>query len=127
MEEKKIQSVEEVKEEPKAQKPKKKLGKKKLFSLALCMMMFVTIFSISAFAVDGTTAVNPIGGLLGGIGDGLSEFMPEVAQAGVTTVDTLFLKADGSFTILGTFIIVGIVISVGLGIWGFIKRRANRV
>lgn len=125
MEEKKnVQSVEEVKEEPKA---KKKLGKRKLFSLALCMMMFVTIFSISAFAVDGTTAVNPIGGLLGGIGDGLSEFMPEVAQAGVTTVDTLFLKADGSFTILGTFIIVGIVISVGLGIWGFIKRRANRV
>lgn len=125
MEEKKnVQSVEELKEEPKA---KKKLGKRKLFSLALCMMMFVTIFSISAFAVDGTTAVNPIGGLLGGIGDGLSEFMPEVAQAGVTTVDTLFLKADGSFTILGTFIIVGIVISVGLGIWGFIKRRANRV
>lgn len=125
MEEKKnVQSVEELKEEPKA---KKKLGKRKLFSLALCMMMFVTIFSISAFAVDGTTAVNPIGGLLGGIGDGLSEFMPEVAQAGVTTVDTLFLKADGSFTILGTFIIVGIVISVGLGIWGFIKRRANRI
>lgn len=124
MEEKKIQAVEEVKEEPKA---KKKLGKKKLFSLALCMLMFVTIFSISAFAVDGTTAVNPIGGLLGGIGDGLSEFMPEVAQAGVTTVDSLFLKSDGSFTILGTFIIVGIVISVGLGIWGFIKRRANRV
>lgn len=125
MEEKKnVQSVEEVKEEPKA---KKKLGKKKLFLLALCMMMFVTIFSISAFAVDGTTAVNPIGGLLGGIGDGLSEFMPEVAQAGVTTVDTLFLKSDGSFTILGTFIIVGIVISVGLGIWGFIKKRANRV
>ena len=125
MEEKKnVQAVEEVKEEPKA---KKKLGKKKLFSLALCMMMFVTIFSISAFAVDGTTAGNPIGGLLGGIGDGLSEFMPEVAQAGVTTVDTLFLKADGSFTILGTFIIVGIVISVGLGIWGFIKKRANRV
>lgn len=125
MEEKKnVQSVEELNEEPKA---KKKLGKRKLFSLALCMMMFVTIFSISAFAVDGTTAVNPIGGLLGGIGDGLSEFMPEVAQAGVTTVDTLFLKADGSFTILGTFIIVGIVISVGLGIWGFIKRRANRV
>lgn len=125
MEEKKnVQSVEEVKEEPKA---KKKLGKRKLFSLALCMMMFVTIFSISAFAVDGTTAGNPIGGLLGGIGDGLSEFMPEVAQAGVTTVDTLFLKADGSFTILGTFIIVGIVISVGLGIWGFIKKRANKV
>lgn len=125
MEEKKnVQAVEEVKEEPKA---KKKLGKKKLFSLALCMMMFVTIFSISAFAVDGTTAGNPIGGLLGGIGDGLSEFMPEVAQAGVTTVDTLFLKSDGSFTILGTFIIVGIVISVGLGIWGFIKKRANKV
>ena len=124
MEEKKIQAVEEVKEEPKA---KKKLGKRKLFSLALCMMMFVTIFSISAFAVDGTTAGNPIGGLLGGIGDGLSEFMPEVAQAGVTTVDTLFLKADGSFTVLGTFIIVGIVISVGLGIWGFIKKRANRI
>lgn len=125
MEEKKnVQAVEEVKEEPKA---KKKLGKRKLFSLALCMFMFVTIFSISAFAVDGTTAVNPIGGLLGGIGDGLSEFMPEVAQAGVTTVDTLFLKSDGSFTILGTFIIVGIVISVGLGIWGFIKKRANRV
>lgn len=125
MEEKKnVQSVEEVKEEPKA---KKKLGKKKLFSLALCMMMFVTIFSISAFAVDGTTAVNPIGGLLGGIGDGLSEFMPEVAKAGVTTVDTLFIKSDGSFTILGTFIIVGIVISVGLGIWGFIKKRANKV
>lgn len=125
MEEKKnVQAVEDVKEEPKA---KKKLGKKKLFSLALCMMMFVTIFSISAFAVDGTTAGNPIGGLLGGIGDGLSEFMPEVAQAGVTTVDTLFLKADGSFTILGTFIIVGIVISVGLGIWGFIKKRANKV
>lgn len=125
MEEKKnVQAFEEVKEEPKA---KKKLGKKKLFSLALCMFMFVTIFSISAFAVDGTTAGNPIGGLLGGIGDGLSEFMPEVAQAGVTTVDTLFLKADGSFTILGTFIIVGIVISVGLGIWGFIKKRANRV
>ena len=125
MEEKKnVQAVEEVKEESKA---KKKLGKKKLFSLALCMFMFVTIFSISAFAVDGTTAGNPIGGLLGGIGDGLSEFMPEVADAGVKTVDTLFLKADGSFTILGTFIIVGIVISVGLGIWGFIKKRANRV
>ena len=125
MEEKKnLQAVEELKEEPKS---KKKLGKKKLFSLALCMMMFVTIFSISAFAVDGTTAGNPIGGLLGGIGDGLGEFMPEVADAGVKTVDTLFLKADGSFTILGTFIIVGIVISVGLGIWGFIKRRANRV
>lgn len=124
MEEKKnVQAVEEVKEEPKA---KKKLGKKKLFSLALCMFMFVTIFSISAFAVDGTT-VNPISGLLGGIGDGLGEFMPEVADAGVKTVDTLFVKADGSFTILGTFIIVGIVISVGLGIWGFIKRRANRV
>lgn len=123
-ENKNVQAVEEVKEEPKA---KKKLGKKKLFSLALCMMMFVTIFSISAFAVDGTTAGNPIGGLLGGIGDGLSEFMPEVAQAGVTTVDTLFLKSDGSFTILGTFIIVGIVISVGLGIWGFIKKRANKV
>lgn len=123
-EKKNVQSVEELKEEPKA---KKKLGKKKLFSLALCMMMFVTIFSISAFAVDGTTAVNPVGGLLGGIGDGLSKFMPEVAQAGVTTVDTLFLKSDGSFTVLGTFIIVGIVISVGLGIWGFIKRRANRI
>lgn len=127
MEEKKIQAVEDVKEEPKAQKAKKKLGKKKLFSLALCMFMFVTIFSISAFAVDGTTAGNPIGGLLGGIGDGLSDFMPEVAQAGVTTVDTLFLKSDGSFTVLGTFIIVGIVISVGLGIWGFIKRRANKI
>lgn len=126
MEEKKnVQSVEEVKEEPKA---KKKLGKKKLFSLALCMFMFVTIFSVSAFAADASaSAANPIGGLLGGIGDGLGEFMPEVAQAGVTTVDTLFLKADGSFTILGTFIIVGIVISVGLGIWGFIKKRANKV
>lgn len=77
--------------------------------------------------MEGTTAVNAIGGLLGGIGDGLGEFMPEVAKAGVETVDTLFLKSDGSFTILGTFIIVGIVISVGLGIWGFIKKRANRV
>lgn len=77
--------------------------------------------------MEGTTAVNAIGGLLGGIGDGLGEFMPEVAKAGVNTVDTLFLKSDGSFTVLGTFIIVGIVISVGLGIWGFIKRRANRI
>lgn len=74
-----------------------------------------------------TTAVNAVGGLLGGLGDGLGEFLPDVAQAGVDTVDTLFLRSDGSFTMLGTFIIVGVVISVGLGVWGFIKKRMNKV
>lgn len=73
------------------------------------------------------TTANAVSGLLGGLGDGLGEFLPSVAEAGVNTVDTLFLRSDGSFTMLGTFIIVGVVISVGLGVWGFIKKRMNKV
>ena len=71
----------------------------------------------------GTT----ISEFLTNIGEGLKSFLPDVAEAGVETVDTLFVASDGSITTFAVITILGIVTVCGRGLYGVIKRKTNKI
>lgn len=64
---------------------------------------------------------------LGAIGDGLKAFLPDIAEAGVTTVDTLFVTSDGTLTTFATITVIGIVCACGRGLYSIVKRKVRRV
>ena len=61
------------------------------------------------------------------IGEGLNAFLPEVAEAGVNTVETLFVSSDGKITTFAVITVIGIVCTCGKGLFGVIKRKMRRV
>lgn len=65
--------------------------------------------------------------MLSSIGNGLKDFLPDVAEAGVDTVDTLFVTSDGKLTTFSTITIIGIVCASGRGIYSIIKRKTRKV
>ena len=71
--------------------------------------------------------MNGITGMLTYIGDGMKAFLPDVAEAGVNTVDKLFVTSDGSITTFAVITVLGVVCACGKGIFGVIKRKAKRI
>lgn len=65
--------------------------------------------------------------ILSSIGNGLKSFLPNVAEAGAETVDTLFVGADGRITTFAVITVVGIVCACGKGVFGVIKRKTKKV
>ena len=110
-------------------KVKKRSGKK-LFMMFATVMMFAMILSVSVFASDGTTTsagADTISTFLTALGDGISAFLPDIATAGVSVVDILFVKSDGSLTTLAVLTIIGAVFAAGLGVFSLIKRKMAKV
>ena len=109
----------------------KKRSGKKLFMMFVTVMMFAMILSVSVFASDGTATTSAgadtISTFLTALGDGISAFLPDIATAGVSVVDILFVKSDGSLTTLAVLTIIGAVFAAGLGVFSLIKRKMAKV
>ena len=68
-----------------------------------------------------------IGEFLGSIGEGLKSFLPDVAEAGVDTVDILFVTPEGGITTVAVLTIIGVVSACGLSVFSMIKRKIKKI
>lgn len=64
---------------------------------------------------------------LSSIGSGLKSFLPNVAEAGVDTVDILFVTPEGGLTTVAVLTIIGVVLSCALGVFAMIKRKIKKI
>lgn len=75
----------------------------------------------------GSSGSGTIGEFLASIGSGLKSFLPNVAEAGVDTVDILFVTPEGGLTTVAVLTIIGVVSACGLGVFAMIKKKIKKI
>ena len=87
------------------------------------------LWSVPGGSASGSVGAsgNTIADFLSSIGSGLKSFLPNVAEAGVDTVDILFVTPEGALTTVAVLTIIGVVSACGLGVFAMIKKKIKKI